>query len=233
MKTTLIIFQNIKEYINANFEKSSEFGSSESEIALLLNKAYEPEVQYAGESSKAPIIRDSLSDDIDEISFKCVPEEVERSRSPFKISGHVVFSKLKEIPELDSTFERNEEIKRELESRDEGFRDMLFRMIDEKGMTDAECYKKAQLTRGHFNKIKNDYEYNPKKLTVVALGLALELPMDEFIDFVSKAGYSLTKSNAFDLIIRYAVSNRVYNIDEVNSMLFDFDQQILGAGVRS
>ncbi len=124
---------------------------------------------------------------------------------------------------------RDKTIKDVLGNKGESFQHMLFRIIDRKGLTDPEVYKKANLDRKLFSKIRNSEDYLPKKKTVLALAVALELSMDETIDLLQRAGIALSPSNEFDLIVGYCIDHRIYNIMDINTYLFAFDQPLLGA----
>ena len=117
-----------------------------------------------------------------------------------------------------------------LKQADAGFTETLLKLIDQTGKKDSEIYKKANISKQHFSKIRNNPNYKPTKPTAIALALALELDLEATKDLIGRAGYALTNSSKFDLIIRYFIEQRNFNIVEINIALYEFDQPLLGTG---
>ena len=116
-----------------------------------------------------------------------------------------------------------------LKQADAGFTETLLKLIDDSGRKDSDIYKKANLTKQHFSKIRNNPNYKPTKPTAIALALALELDLDATKDLIGRAGYALTNSSKFDLIIRYHIEHKKFNVVEINTVLYEFDQNLLGS----
>ena len=116
-----------------------------------------------------------------------------------------------------------------LKQADAGFTETLLNLIDKTGKKDSEIYKKANISKQHFSKIRNNPAYKPTKPTAIALALALELSLEDTKDLIGRAGYALTNSSKFDLIIRYFIEQGNYNVVEINIALYEFDQALLGA----
>ena len=110
----------------------------------------------------------------------------------------------------------------------ETFQTRLLRMIDERGMSDPEVYKRANVDRKLFSKIRCNEDYIPKKKTIVALAIALRLNMDDTKDLLASAGLMLTNNSKADVIVSFCIENGIYDIFEVNALLFKFNQPILG-----
>ena len=180
-------------------------------------------------------------DEVDEETSDAVPLQSTYDDASEKASRPIGAAKCRFIPRQASLkaaheaakpvekAEKNRSLSEMLKNLDMSFSEMLFKLIDEHGMTDAECYKAANLDRRHFSKIRSEKNYHPSKNTCIALCIALRLTFDEASALLRTAGYAFTRSSKSDVIIEFYIRNRIYDIDVINEALFDNDQMLLGA----
>lgn len=111
----------------------------------------------------------------------------------------------------------------------ETFHEMLFRKIRESGLSETDVYKRANIDRKFFSKIRSNPAYHPRKGIVLALAFALKLDLEETAEFLAKAEYALSPGSKGDLIVKYCIEKNIYDLDSVNCMLYKFDQPLLGS----
>ena len=116
-----------------------------------------------------------------------------------------------------------------LKNTDAGFSERLLQLIDQTGEKDSAIYTKANVSRQHFSKIRNNPDYKPTKSTALAFAVALELDLEQTRDLIGRAGYALTNSSRFDVILMYFIERKNYNLHDINAALYEFDQSLLGA----
>ncbi len=110
---------------------------------------------------------------------------------------------------------------------DESFAQKLIKLIDAKGISDVECYKKANVSKQTWHKLMTDKHYKPGKKTAISFAVALELSLDETQKLLSSVGFTLSDSSLFDVIIKYCLENGIYDVYEIDSALFKYDQETL------
>ena len=170
-----------------------------------------------------------------------LPEDVRYGNMPSSRRERLLHDFLPEIGAAPEAGERScappsfetripgESIDEMIKKRGETFQQHLFRLIDRKDLEDVKVYKKANIDRKLFSKIKSNVDYRPSKATAIAFAIALELNLDDTLDLIGRAGYTLSMANTADIIIRHCIDEEEYNINDINCVLFKYGQPTLGA----
>lgn len=206
------LFADIDSFIDQNYvENSQKYEYSRDGIPQAKHRLYT-------ESESSGLLMS------DEVQFSA-PKRLRESS--------VSYGEVDKSPVFGHDWEENhEKKKRSLEDvmaeLEETFQERLLRLIDEKGFTDVEIYKKANLSRKLFSKIRCNSQYRPKKMTALALAIALQLNLDETTDLLARAELAFSPSSKFDVIIKYFIEREVFDIYTINLALFEHDQPLLG-----
>lgn len=169
--------------------------------------------------------------DIREAELMQIRRELERQRN-LRYQQELLAEDMCYAPSIALGTDENSsglDLERLLEEADSGFSETLLMLIDRTGKKDSEIYKKANVDRKLFSKIRNNLDYRPSKATALAFAFALELNLEETKDFIARAGYALSHSSKFDIIVEFFIRQKNYDVFELNEVLFAFDQPLIGA----
>ncbi|MBQ8995817.1 MAG: macro domain-containing protein, partial [Oscillospiraceae bacterium] len=206
------LVKEVQTFIDENYVAKAfepEYGGFEPSVRERRNGAHLSDLSWRREKRPRPS-EDGLYVTANELEVDSLP--VESSKET--ITGSWPFSKKDGLEEI-------------MRSRSETFQQRLFQLIDEKGYKDVDVYRRAGVDRKLFSKIRSNVDYTPKKRTVLAFAIALRLNMDETTDLLSRAGYAFSPSSKSDLIVQFCIHREIYDIFEVDAILFNYHQQSL------
>ncbi len=213
--------QALDKYIQRNLEvPEEEFSSNE---VLSFETAVLPEASFFSEK---PSFTKERADDIETVSkpSQTLPNA---DHGPYGSSYMKKAKKDSNVSYAIGSFKPEQSLEEHLRNLDSSFSESLLKLIDKKGMTDSECYRRSGIDRRLFSKMRNN-DYHPSKNTVLALCIGLSLSKNEAVALLEKAGYTLSKSSVQDLIVEYFLVHRQWDIDLVNEALYKYDQPLLG-----
>ena len=201
------------------------------EVGKYINKYYEP----GTDDIKMDEEMKSIFDKITSFRKKRKEQKKQKASADYEtdMSAPAEFDvgsmkKTKITKEMSQTIATNRNIDDLINQMEETFSQRLLRMIDERGLTDSEVYTKAYVDRRHFSKIRKDINYAPNKKTVLAFTIALELSLDEAKDLLRSAGFALSRSSKTDIIVAYFLQNKIYDMFEINDVLYAYGQPVFG-----
>lgn len=245
------LFASIEEYIddhyveikNEGFPEILESELSEKELerrSCILrrkhkNKKNDSEPQVLGSSTESSNLSYMSQEDIPEVSstsFETVFMLPKESAPGVKQTGVVIGNakpqRTKHSIWKNAKREKKDGLEMLMEHSEETFSQMLLRLIDERGMTDVQAYKKANIDKRLFSKIRSNNDYTPSKKTIFCFAIALKLSMEETEELLKRAGYAFSNCFKFDVVVSYFIENKKYDIFEINEVLFQYDLPILG-----
>lgn len=245
------LFASIEEYIddhyveikNEGFLEILESELSEKELerrSCILrrkckNKKNDSEPQVLGSSTESSNLSYMSQEDIPEVSstsFETVfmlPKESEPNvKQTGAVIGNAKPQRTKHSIWKNAKREKKDGLEMLMEHSEEAFSQMLLRLIDERGMTDVQAYKKANIDKRLFSKIRSNEDYTPSKKTIFCFAIALKLSMEETEELLKRAGYAFSNCFKFDVVVSYFIENKKYDIFEINEVLFQYDLPILG-----
>ncbi len=209
------LFQNVQEYIDDNYADSRVKNSVRYARKTLWHENEEKALEL-----ESLLYADAMT--------TAAPVEFEATASPAFEAAAPAAPEAAAPAAPEKSAKPGLDWKKLIRKMDEGFSQALLRLIDEKGMTDVQCYKRANVDRRLFSKIRSDPHYSPSKPTVFAFAIALRLNLSETRSLLQKAGFALTHSSKLDVVLEYCIKERFYDVLQINEVLYELDLPLLG-----